>query len=186
MLETREEIAELQRLFDRTLGRANSHMLGIVTPERRLTAGQVVAYLRGTKHVALATVTPKGEPRVSPVDSLFIHGRFTMGTGGAAARLRNLRANPACSAVHMDGERVAVVVNGTVEWLGRGHADREEVLGVWRATYGSDPYDLGPGVTLFRIEPASMWAFASRPAEFPDALPQASPAAMPGGAGGPR
>jgi hypothetical protein len=28
------------------------------------------------------------------------------------------------------------------------------------------PYDLGPGVTLFRIVPASMWAFASRPEEF--------------------
>src|SRR5271157_1743861 len=156
MLESPEEIADLQRLFDTTLGRANTHMLGIVTPQRRLSARQVVAYLGGIRHVALATVTPKGEPRVSPLDSLFIHGRFTMGTGGAAARLRNLRANPACSAVHMDGERVAVVVNGTVEWIGRNHRDHDEVLDVWRATYGSDPYDLGPGVTLFRIEPASM------------------------------
>src|SRR5450756_1119306 len=101
MLETAEEIRELQRLFDATLGRANAHMLSIVTPERRLSARQVVAYLQGTRHVAFATVTLKGEPRVAPLDSLFIHGRFTMGTGGDAARIRNLRANPACSAAYM-------------------------------------------------------------------------------------
>jgi hypothetical protein len=166
MLETPDEIAEVQRLMDKTLGRANSHMVGIVTPERRLSARQVVAYLQDTKHVALATVTAKGEPRVSPLDALFIHGRFVVGTGGAAARLRNLRANPACSAVHMDGERIAVVVNGRAEWIERGHPDDDELVRVWRRIYGSDPYDLGPGVTFFRIVPASMWAFASRPEEF--------------------
>ena len=101
-------------MFDASQARANSHMRSIVTPERRLTARQVVAYLQGTKHVAFATVTERGEPRVSPLDALFIHGRFTMGTGANAARVRHLRANPACSAVHMDGERIAVVANGRV------------------------------------------------------------------------
>jgi hypothetical protein len=168
MLETPDEIAELQRLMDATLGRANSHMLSIVTPERRLSARQLVAYLQGTKHVALATVTPRGEPRVAPLDALFIHGRFVMGTGGAAARLRNLRSNPACSATHMDGERIAVVVNGRVEWIAREHPDDEELIETWRSVYGSDPYDLGPGVMFFRIVPASMWAFASHPEEFPE------------------
>jgi uncharacterized pyridoxamine 5'-phosphate oxidase family protein len=167
MFETAEEMERLQRLFDATLVGANTHMTGIVTPERRLSALQVVAYLQGTKHVALATVTPKGEPRVSPLDALFIHGRFVMGTGGEAARLRNLRANPGCSAVHMDGERVAVVVNGTVEWIGRDHPDHALLIDTWLRIYEIDPYSLGPGVTFFRIEPASMWAFALHPEEFP-------------------
>jgi hypothetical protein len=169
VFETEAEVRELQRLFDATLGRANDHMLSIVTPDRRLSARQVVAYLQGTKHVAMATVTPKGEPRVSPLDALFIHGRFTMGTGGGAARIRNLRANPACSAVHMDGERIAVVVNGVVEWIGREHPDHHQVISAWIATYGGSPYELGPDVTLFRIVPASMWAFAAHPEEFPEA-----------------
>jgi Pyridoxamine 5''-phosphate oxidase. len=168
MFESDAEIAEMQRLFDDTLRRANSHMVGIVTLERRLSARQVAAYLLGTRHVAFATVTAKGEPRVSPLDSLFIHGRFTMGTGGEAARLRHLRANPACSAAYMEGDRIAVVVNGTVEWIGRDHPDHAEVHATWEATYGSDPYSLEPGVTLFRIAPASMWAFASRPEDFPE------------------
>jgi hypothetical protein len=168
MFESEAEIAEMQRLFDDSLRRANPHMLSIVTPERRLSARQVAAFLQGTRHVALATVTAKGEPRVSPIDCLFIHGRFTMGTGGEAARLRHLRANPACSATYVEGDRVAVVVNGTVEWIGREHPDHCEIHGTWQATYDMDPYDLGPGVTLFRIAPASMWAFASQPEKFAD------------------
>ena len=168
MFESEAEIAEMHRLFDDTLRRANPHMLSIVTPERRLSARQVAAFLQGTRHVALATVTAKGEPRVSPIDCLFIHGRFTMGTGGEAARLRHLRANPACSATYVEGDRVAVVVNGTVEWIGREHPDHCEIHGTWQATYDMDPYDLGPGVTLFRIAPASMWAFASQPEKFAD------------------
>ena len=127
-----------------------------------------MAYLQGTRQVAFATVTPKGEPRVSPLDALFIHGRFVMGTGGGAARLRNLRANPGCSAVHMDGDRIAVVVNGEAEWIGREHPDHDLLIQTWFRLYGADPYTLGPGVTFFRIRPVSMWAFASHPEEFPE------------------
>jgi len=61
---------------------------------------------------------------------------------------------------------VAVDVNGTVEWIGRGHRHHDEIHGIWQATYGSDPYDLEPDVTFFRIEPTSMWAFAPNPEEF--------------------
>jgi hypothetical protein len=167
VFETEAEIDELQRFFDSTLKRANDHMAEIVTPERRLTARQVVAYMTGTKHVAFATVNARGEPRVSPLDSLFIHGRFVMGTGAGASRVAHLRSNPACSAVHMDGERVAVVANGRVEWIGREHEDHDEVARIWRQTYGMDPYDLGD-VVLFRIVPSSMWAFASDPGSFPE------------------
>ena len=142
-------------------------MKAIVTPPRRLSAGQVVAYLEGIRHVAFATVNAKGEPRVSPLDSIFIHGRFTLGTGGEATRVRHLRANPACSAVHMDGDRIAVVVNGTVEWIGREHPDHDQIHRTWTSVQGADPYSLGPDIVLFRIAPASMWAYAFDPGEFP-------------------
>src|ERR687891_6768 len=104
MFETDDELAELDALFESHLARANPHMLAIVTPERRLNARQVTRYLTGTKHVAFATVTSKGEPRVSPLDSLFIHGRFTLSTGSVATKISHLQRNPACSAVHMDGD----------------------------------------------------------------------------------
>lgn len=168
MYETEAEIADLQRMFDAHLASANPHMTGIVTTKRRLSARQVVRYLAGIKHVAFATVTPGVKPRVSPLDTLFIRGRFTLSTGGSAARLRHLRANPACSAVHMDGERIAVVANGTVEWIGRDHPDHDEIHGAWQAAYESDPYDWGDEIVLFRIEPRSMWAYAFHPDEFPE------------------
>lgn len=166
MLETDVEVADLQRLFDRTLRTANPHMRSIVSPERRLTAGQVVAYLQGTKHVVFATVADD-VPRASPLDALFIHGRFTMSTGQRASKVRHLRANPACSAVHMDGDRIAVVANGRVEWIERDHPDHDVIHGTWTTTYRSDPYTWGD-VVFFRLLPTTMWAYAFDPSAFPD------------------
>ena len=167
MLETEAEIQELQAMFDAHMALANSHMTAIVTPERRLTARQVVTYLQGTKHVAFANVTKRGEPRVSPLDALFIHGRFTLSTGIEATKITQLRRDPSCSAVHMDGDRIAVAVNGTVEWIRAGHPDHDEIHDVWTRTYESDPYTWGE-VVLFRIRPATMWAYAFHPEEFPE------------------
>jgi pyridoxamine 5'-phosphate oxidase-like protein len=166
MYETEAEVADMQRMFDAHLARANPHMVGIVSPKHRPSARQVVRYLSGIKQVAFATVTPGGEPRVSPLDTLFIHGRFTLSTGGEATRLRHLRANSACSAVHMDGERIAVVANGSVDWIGRDHPDHDEIHQAWQDAYESDPYDWGDEIVLFRIIPRSMWAYAFHPEEF--------------------
>ena len=168
MFETDAELAELQGLFDAHLARANPHMTGIVTPKRRLTARQVVRHLVGVRHVAFATVTSRGEPRVSPLDTLFIHGRFTLSTGGDTTRVKHLHRNPACSAVHMDADRIAVVANGTAEWIPREHPEHDEIHRVWSETYESDPYSWGSGVVLFRVQPRSMWAYAFHPEEFPD------------------
>lgn len=167
MLETEAELAEIQAMFDAHLAHANLHMTAIVTPERRPTARQVARYLTGTKHVAFATVTSKGEPRVSPLDMLFIHGRFTLSTGRGTTKVKHLSANPACSAVHVDGDRIAVVVNGSVEWIPREHQEHDEIHRIWSETYESDPYGWGDGVVLFRIRPSSMWAYAFHPEEFP-------------------
>jgi len=167
MLETEAELAELQAMFDAHLAGANPHMQNIVTPDRRVTARQVANYLQGTKHVAFATVTSRGEPRVSPLDMLFIHGRFTLSTSATATKIKHLRANPACSAVHVDGDRIAVVANGTVEWVPRDHPDHDEIHRIWSETYESDPYSWGEDVIYFRIRPATMWAYAFHPEEFP-------------------
>ncbi|MBA2489273.1 MAG: pyridoxamine 5'-phosphate oxidase family protein [Chloroflexi bacterium] len=168
MFETDDEVAHLQRLLDAHLAQANPHMKSIITAERRLNARQIVRYLTGVKHVALATVTPRGEPRVSPLDALFIHGRFTLSTGGLATRLEHLRRHPGCSAVHMDGDRVAVAVNGAVEWVPREHPEHADLHRSWSETYGSDPYGWGDEIVFFRIEPQAMWTYAFHPEEFPE------------------
>lgn len=168
MRETRDELDQLQRMFDAHLAKANPHMTSIVTPERRLTAKQVSRYLDGIRHVAFATVTPKGQPRVSPLDTLFLHGRFTLSTATGATRIGHLRANAACSAVYMEADRIAVVANGTVEWITPEHIDHDEIHRAWLGAYESDPYTWGD-IVLFRIAPISMWAYASHPEEFPSA-----------------
>jgi hypothetical protein len=167
--ETPQEIRDLQALMDATMAHVNPHFASIVTPRARLTAQQVVTHLQGTRIVAFATVNRKGEPRVSPLDSLFLHGRFTLSTGGGATRIGHLKANPACSAVYLEGDQVAVVVNGTVEWITRDHPDHDEIHGAWRAQYGSDPYEWGGAIAFFRINPTAMWTFAQKPKTFPNA-----------------
>lgn len=166
MFESEDEIGELQALFDRTFARANPHLAKIVKPERRLTARQVVRYLQGTKHVAFATVNERGEPRVAPLDGVFIRGRFTVSTGGRAARLRHLRANRACSAAHMDGDTIGIVVHGHATIIGRDDEGVDEIEPIWRDIYESSPFEWGEGVVFIRIEPSSMWAYAFHAEKF--------------------
>jgi len=168
MFETEDDIRELQALLDRTLAAANPHLTAIVKPERRLSARQVARYLQGTKHVAFATVNAKGEPRVAPLDGVFVRGRFTVSTGGRAARLAHLRANPACSAAHMDGDTVGIVVHGHATIIGRDDDGVSELEAIWRDIYGSSPFEWGEGVVFMRIEPTSMWAYAFHPENFPE------------------
>jgi uncharacterized pyridoxamine 5'-phosphate oxidase family protein len=168
MRETAADIEFLQRLMDETLADINPHMASIVTADKRLRASQVVRYLDGIKHVAFGSVTPAGEPRVSPLDSVFVRGRFTLSTDSSAARVANLRHNPACSLVHMVGDTVAIVVHGRVEWMTRDHADHAEIHSIWTSAYESDPYSWGNDIVLFRAEPAAMWAYAQRPNDFPE------------------
>jgi hypothetical protein len=168
MFESEHEVVELQALIDRTFARANPHLAKIVKPERRLNAQQVIRYLQGTKHVAFATVNERGEPRVAPLDGVFIRGRFTVSTGGQAARLRHLRANRACSAAHMDRDTIGIVVHGHATIIGRYDDGVEEIEPVWRDIDGSSPYEWGEGVVFMRIEPSSMWAYAFHPEKFPE------------------
>ena len=168
MLESEHEIRELQALLDRTFAHANPHLANIVKPERRLNARQTLSYLQGTKHVSFATVNERGEPRVAPLDGVFIHGRFTVSTGGRAARLRHLRANPACSAAHVDGDTIGIVVHGHATILGPGDDGVDEIEPVWSDIYGWSPFEWGEGVVFMRIEPSSMWTYASRPESFPE------------------
>ena len=148
MFESEDESRELQALMDRTLARANPHLLAIVKPERRLNARQVVRYLQGTKHVAFATVNARGEPRVAPLDGVFIRGRFTVSTGGRAARLRHLGANAACSAAHMDGDTVGIVVHGRATIIGRGDEGVEEIEPVLAGDLRVEPVRMGRGRRL--------------------------------------
>jgi hypothetical protein len=169
MFETEEQIAELQAALDRSAARLGRHGSVILTPERRLTARQVVTYLVGMKHIVVGTVTSRGEPRVAPVDGHFLRGRFWFGTGDAAFRISHLRRNPAISACHVAGDDLAIVVHGRAAIFGPRDAEGEQLRAHFEAYYGSDPYTWpGGNAAWVRIDPDTMTTFAMEPSKYPD------------------
>jgi uncharacterized pyridoxamine 5'-phosphate oxidase family protein len=168
MHETDDELGTLQELLDRSHGRMNPHMRSILTAERRLSARQVVTYLDGVKHVALATIDAAGAPRVAPMDALFVHGRFHLGTGGSAARVAHLARRPAVSLTHFAADDIALTVHGTATLMRRDHPEAARVEPVFVAAYGSSPFGWAEDVVLIRVEPTWMSAYAPDPARYPD------------------
>jgi len=117
MLETAEEMADLQALLDDSMASAGPHLRDIITDERRLTAAGLTERLQGMRLLVLATVTADGRPLAGPVDGYFLHGTFWFSSGMQSVRLRHLAARPACSATHLPGEELAVTVHGSAEFF---------------------------------------------------------------------
>jgi uncharacterized pyridoxamine 5'-phosphate oxidase family protein len=168
MHETPDDLRRLQGLLDRSRARMGAHMRSILTPERTLSAAQVAGYLRGIRHVALATVTARGDPRVAPLDGLFYRGRFHVGTSATAQRVRDLRRRPRVSLTHFVGDDVAVTVHGAATLLARAHPDVAALEPLYLDLYGQSPFDMAPEVLLVRVEPEAMYAYAPHPERFPE------------------
>src|SRR6266702_3842718 len=115
MLETPEELDNLQQLLDRSMAGAGEHLRGIITGERRLSAAELAGRLQGMRLLAVATVTADGRPLAGPVDGYFLHGTFWFSSARNSVRMRHLAARPAVSAIHLPGEELAVTVHGRAE-----------------------------------------------------------------------
>ncbi len=112
MLETPEEMVNLQALLDASMATAGPHLRDIITDERRLSAVQLTTRLQGMRLLVLATVTADGRPLAGPVDGYFLHGTFWFSSGRDSVRVRHLEARSECSATHLPGEELAVTVHG--------------------------------------------------------------------------
>lgn len=161
MKETTEEVAALQALMDASHAGSTSHLQQIISGDRQLSAEQVVGALQGMRVLSLATVTARGEPRVSAVDGHFLHGRWTFGTDGGAAKARHLEARPSVSLAYLDGERLGVFCHGRAVRLGPEDPQWEEVIAHWTAHYESDPTTWGDDIRMFRVEPTWMVGYGS-------------------------
>ncbi len=160
MKETSEEIEELQRLLDAAYQRSTEHLRSIITDERQLSAAELAVALQGMCTLNLATVTAKGEPRISAVDGHFLHARWVFSTTGQAAKARHLRARPAASISYVDGERIGVFAHGQVEFLGTDHPDFAEIEDHLVAHYGSSPSTWAEDIVYCRLQPHWMVGYA--------------------------
>jgi hypothetical protein len=160
MLETEAELGALQQLLDRSHRQATEHLRGIIDDRRVLSARDIAGLLQNMKVISLATVTARGEPRISAVDGHFLHGTWTWSTEGSSAKARHLAARPAVSVAHVDNEELAVFAHGTAERLRSSDPLWGETLAHLTAHYGGSPLDWGEDIRLYRLAPSWMIGYA--------------------------
>jgi hypothetical protein len=160
--ETREDIAALQQLLDRSYAAAGSHLRSIMTPERRASAEQLVQQLTGMCLLVVATVTSDCRPIAGPLDGIFYRGAFHFGTAPDSIRYRHLLARPQVSATHLPREEFAVNVHGRAVPVEVAGGFRETLLEVYVPRYGEDwEQFLDSGPVYMRIDADRMFAFQS-------------------------
>jgi hypothetical protein len=163
MRESDAELSELQELLDASYARAGEHLRSIWGEDSRMDARALREELVGVQVLDLATVTPRGEPRVAPVDALFFRGHFWFGSAETSSRFRNIRANPAVSgAIHRGLETFLVIVHGrAVETDPRG-PEAGGFADYIRSVYDFDWDAVHPTAPYARIEARTLLAFKRR------------------------
>ena len=167
MLETPEELDNLQQLLDRSMAGAGEHLRGIITDERRLSAAGLAGRLQGMRLLAVATVTADGRPLAGPVDGYFLHGTFWFSSGRNSVRMRHLAARPAVSAIHLPGEELAVTVHGRaelVELRGPGGAELRQAMLDWYVPRQGPEFETwldALDAVAARIEPEKIFTFST-------------------------
>jgi nitroimidazol reductase NimA-like FMN-containing flavoprotein (pyridoxamine 5'-phosphate oxidase superfamily) len=164
MHETRDDLVRLQELLDRSFAGAGPHLLGIITPERRLSAEELSGRLTGMRLLALATASADGRPFVGPVDGIFLRGAFHFGSSPKSLRYRHMRARPDVSATHLPGEELAVTVHGRAVEVDvrapEGAELRRALLDVYVPRYGPEwEQFLDSGPVYWRIDAERMFSF---------------------------
>jgi nitroimidazol reductase NimA-like FMN-containing flavoprotein (pyridoxamine 5'-phosphate oxidase superfamily) len=165
MHETAADLARLQTLLDTSYESAGSHLRRIITPERRLTAEDLVDRLRGMCLLVLATVTRDGRPMAGPVDGIFFRGDWYFGSAPDSRRMAHLRNEAAVSATHLPSEALSVTVHGRASLVDLGAAEqagfRRTLLDIYVPRYGPDWEALLDGGALYaRIDAARMFTFS--------------------------
>ena len=165
MHETADDIRALQDLLDRSYAAAGVHLSRIITPERRVSASDLVERLTGMTLLVLATSTADGRPIAGPVDGIFYRGSFHFGSADDSVRFRHIRARPHVSATHLPAEEFAVTVHGRAVPVDihapEGAGLRQTLIDIYVPRYGpdwvTDFLDTGP--VYARIEAERMFTF---------------------------
>jgi hypothetical protein len=164
MHETPDDLVRLQATLDRSYERAGPHLLEIITPERRLTAQQLVDRLHGMCLLVLATATADGRPINGPVDGIFYRGDWYFGSSPESVRFRHVRQRPWVSATHMPAESFSTTTHGIATQIDVAAPEaagfRRALLEVYVPLYGADwERFIDSGPVYARIEAQRMFTF---------------------------
>jgi hypothetical protein len=166
----REAAADLERLqavLDSSIEGAGPFLRSsFEMPEHSLTAEQLVRHLQGALTVALATVTARGEPRVAPINALFVRGAFCVPSVAQAARARHLAARPAASLTYYEGNELAVIAHGHVVFLRDGDPAFGEVDALQVAAGKESPRDWSGDAVYLRLDAQRLFTYARDPARY--------------------
>lgn len=163
MHETQEDLDAIQWLLDESFARAGSHLKNIWGPETRLDARELSEELPGVQVLDLATVTPRCEPRVAPVDAFFHRGRFWFGSSPHSTRFRNIRRNPAVSgSITRGSETFLVLVHGVAVETDKAGQEESGFADYARETYDFDWDAAHPDAPYAWIDARTLLAFKRR------------------------
>jgi hypothetical protein len=147
----------LQDLLDTSFARSSEHLRSIMAPERRLTAEQLRTDLPCPAVLNIASVTARGEPRLSAVDGHFYDDAWHFTTAAPSPKARQLLARPAISASYTPRDGYGVFCHGRAEPLSG--ADRERLRAHFADVYGADIEEWGD-IAYFRVDADWLVAFA--------------------------
>jgi len=161
MYETDGDFERVQQLLDRSVERASAFLRSsFEMPEHSLSACQLTEHLHGSLTVALATVTARGEPRVAPINAVFVGGRFHVPTVAEAARARHLGRRPAASLTYYEGIDVAVIAHGAVQIIGVEDPEFTAIDAAQVESGRESPRDWGGHAVYLRLEPETLYTYA--------------------------
>jgi general stress protein 26 len=163
MFETPDELTSLDSLLVASFERAGPHLVGIISPDRRLWAADLTRYLVGVRHLVVATVTASGEPRCSAVDGLFLHGRFWFTTSAQSLKAAHLERRTQLSAAHVIGDDVGVFVHGHARVVRGGPGEADQLRHYWTDVYDASPEDwvsTPVDARYVEIVPSAMYSYA--------------------------
>jgi pyridoxine/pyridoxamine 5'-phosphate oxidase len=161
MRETAEDLERLQALLDASEAKATPFLRSsLEMPKFSLDAAALAARLDGVITVALATVTKAGEPRVAPIDSVFLRGAFYIPTVAQSVRARNLARSPAASLTYYEGITMAAIVHGTATALGPDEDPFDELEEIRMAADLQPIREWGGDPIFLRINPDLLYTYA--------------------------
>src|SRR6266480_1540763 len=171
MRETQEDIERLQALLDNSIERAGTFLRrSFQMPEHSLTAQELVDCWQDVPTIALATVTMRGEPRISPIGSLLYRGDIYIPTVATAARTRHIMKRPAVSLTLFRENELAIIVHGYATIISREHEDFEALENLLYAATHTKAGEWGEGVYL-HIQAEAIYTYNRHPHRPIESLP---------------